>query len=272
MVDDPAYNAERGTLLHLLPDSGYEGKPFAHWKQAPGLWASREDVFIVSRGEVMAAPSRLTVGFGGGGQDSHMGVELEIGTALGEMYADPVLLIKISWGGRSLSQDFRPPSASGETGPDYTNMIALYREALAAVPFALPTLSGLPTVLEGFVWFQGWNDLANPSEYAQLLELLIADVRADLNFPDGVVAVGATGNGWESTDGGLSGREPLMAAQQAGVAAAGNAIFVPTQQYLLSADACPSGGLHHWHGCAESYLRIGAALGASLVEMLSLYR
>jgi len=46
------------------------------------------------------------------------------------------------------------------------------------------------------------------------------------------------------------------------------AAFVPTHQFLYPESESPAGGLHHWHGNAESYLRIGKAMGEALVELL----
>ena len=40
-----------------------------------------------------------------------IGPELEFGTVVGDRYAEPVLLIKTAWGGKSLHTDFRPASA-----------------------------------------------------------------------------------------------------------------------------------------------------------------
>ena len=88
--------------------------------------------------------------------------------------------------GKSLYKDFRPPSAEGETGPYYTQMIAEYREAIGDIDARFPTLKGHQPELRGFVWFQGWNDMCDAQgreEYAKNLELLIRDVRNDLQAP-----------------------------------------------------------------------------------------
>ena len=74
-------------------------------------WAVRDDVFITyptkSKG---AKHGPLTVGYGTKGEDS-IGPEFGFGHAVGEAMDEPVLIIKIAWGGKSVYQDFRPPSA-----------------------------------------------------------------------------------------------------------------------------------------------------------------
>ena len=41
----------------------------------------------------------------------------------GDAFEEPVLLIKLAWGGKSLAEDFRPPSLEGDTGPYYIEVI-----------------------------------------------------------------------------------------------------------------------------------------------------
>jgi len=57
--------------------------------------------------------------------------------------------------------------------------------------------------IEGFVWFQGWNDLVGPypskgktkdySEYSRLLATFIRDVRVDLEVPELPFVIGVIG-------------------------------------------------------------------------------
>jgi hypothetical protein len=52
---------------------------------------------------------KLAVGFGG--SESKIGPEYAFGLSIAEKIDGPILLIKTSWGGKSLNYDFRPPSA-----------------------------------------------------------------------------------------------------------------------------------------------------------------
>src|SRR5947209_7249288 len=76
---------------------------FAHLRKN-GKWAVRDDVFI----KFLDRKGPLTVGYGSPGRT---GVELEFGTAMGDHFDEPVLLVKAAWGGHSLVKLFRPPSA-----------------------------------------------------------------------------------------------------------------------------------------------------------------
>jgi hypothetical protein len=67
-------------------------------------WAERDDVWVKYREE----KGPLRVGYG---SPRSIGPELGFGTVVGDHYAEPVLLIKTAWGGRSLYRDFRSPGA-----------------------------------------------------------------------------------------------------------------------------------------------------------------
>jgi hypothetical protein len=54
---------------------------------------------------------KLGVGYGGGG--SKIGPEFSFGLSIAKKTDGPILLIKTSWGGKSLHYNFRPPSAGG---------------------------------------------------------------------------------------------------------------------------------------------------------------
>ena len=74
-------------------------------------WKERDDVWITypsKNGGAKHGP--LTVGYGTKGEDS-IGPEFGFGHAIGDAIDDPVLLIKVAWGGKSIHKPFRPPSA-----------------------------------------------------------------------------------------------------------------------------------------------------------------
>lgn len=237
---------------------------FSHWKDPTGSWAAREDVLVWYDESLDSAPGRhgnLTVGFGSANDGNHFGIELELGRALGDRFEGPVLLVKTAWGGKSIRTDLRPPSAGGEVGPYFMAMIDGYKRALAYLE-SLGT--GYAPKLEGFVWWQGWNDLCCGDEYLPLLTMLIADVRAELGDATLPVVIGGTGNGDPTSD-----REALLAAQEGAAQAVGHAIYVPTRQHLQAPDQSPHPThLHHWYGNAASYLRIGRDMGAAALSLI----
>jgi lysophospholipase L1-like esterase len=267
-LDDPRdYNGGRGTLAAFLRTA--EGQ--SDWKDlqsADGSFATRDDVFVTYRtanGERKCGA--LSIGFAVYGGRHHIGPELGIGRALGQRFAEPVLLVKTAWGGKSLVADFRPPSAGGEVGPFYRQMLAEYREALAGIAADHPSLAKHRPRLDGFLWFQGWNDACDEAatkSYAQNLAHLIADLRAELGDPDLPFVVGETGD-WDG--------EPFRSAQRAGCfapAVVAHTRFVATRHLLRPAEESPNTTHgHHWYGNGESYLKIGDALGRAMAGLIA---
>ena len=76
---------------------------FAHLRK-DDKWIVRDDVYI----KFLDRHGPLTIGYGSPGRT---GPELEFGAAMGEHFEQPVLIIKAAWGGHSLFQQFRSPSA-----------------------------------------------------------------------------------------------------------------------------------------------------------------
>ncbi len=181
-----------------------------------GKWIERDDVWIKYLGE----KGRLTAGYG---SPKSIGPELGFGTVVGDHYAEPVLLIKTAWGGRSLYRDFRPPSAGlppaavldkmladlqkrkpaatlddvkKPFGASYRAMRDEVNGTLANLKQLFPDYAGQGYELAGFVWFQGWNDMIDAkatAEYAANLAHFIKDVRKDLKAPKLPFVVGQMG-------------------------------------------------------------------------------
>jgi hypothetical protein len=161
---------------------------FAHLREND-QWVVRKDVFI----KFLGRHGGLTIGYG---SPNRTGLELELGTILGNHFEEPVLLIKTAWGGHSLYQQFRSPSAGlpddarlakelelakkkvqqrnqknqrdeplptmddirRQYGVSYRAMLAEVRETFTNYAMLFPELEGKKCQLSGFVWFQGFND------------------------------------------------------------------------------------------------------------------
>jgi hypothetical protein len=262
--DAQDYNGGRGNLTSLLADP-VAGARWRHLRETDGSWSARDDVFVSYRTEERQKSGALTLGYAVYDDSHHFGPELGIGHVLGERFAEPVLLIKTAWGGKSLAVDFRPPSAGGEIGPYYRQMLDEFRAALASMASAFPQLAGHEVRVEGVFWFQGWNDGcddAASAEYASNLAHLIHDLRVELGDPRLPFVAGETGN---------MDNMILRAGQQAGCerAVGGNSRFVPTAAFLRAPEDSPNPTHgHHWFGNAESYLLIGDALSRAMLELL----
>ena len=217
LADDP----KTAPLLKEMRDA--DGKPHVCRK----VWISSVGCAGDGWSEVIEQKGKLTAGFGA--SPAEIGPEFTFGIYMEKMLDEPILLIKTSWGGRSLHTDFRPPSAGpyvwgdfelarrkerGEdvekqkaekikdTGVFYGHMIAHVKKVLADIKRVAPEYDPQQGYeLAGFVWFQGWNDLVstwtypheNYDEYGRLLAMFIRDVRKDLSAPRMPFVIGVIG-------------------------------------------------------------------------------
>jgi Carbohydrate esterase, sialic acid-specific acetylesterase len=208
---------------------------FAHLRQGD-KWIERDDVFI----KFLDRRGPLTVGYGSPGRT---GVELEFGTAMGNHFEEPVILIKAAWGGHSLYKLFRSPSAgfpsdeflakeleqaqrqvkqrnekNGKSDPlptmddikkdygaSYRNMMSEVKDVQENFATMFPALKDRKLEIAGFVWFQGWNDqYGAENEYQSNMEHFIRDVRKDLSVPNLPFVIAAMGqNGSKPADGAM---------------------------------------------------------------------
>ncbi|MEX2186480.1 MAG: sialate O-acetylesterase, partial [Pirellulales bacterium] len=120
---DAKANDGKGSLEWLVKQSGSAAK-YKHLVDADGKWLARKDVQIWYLGRT----GDLAPGFGS--REGYIGPELGFGQVVGDAIDEPVLLIKLAWGGKSLAKDFRPPSSGGEVGPYYRDLIKLTKEEL----------------------------------------------------------------------------------------------------------------------------------------------
>ncbi|MCH8823274.1 MAG: sialate O-acetylesterase [Planctomycetes bacterium] len=166
-------------------------------KNEDGSWSVRDDVWIYyPRNPNTTKQGNLTVGFGA--NNNKIGPELMFGHIVGDHFENQVLLIKAAWGGKSLAEDFRPPSSGGTTGPYYNEMIKIVVDALSNIKEHFPDYQGQGYEIAGFIWFQGWNDMVDEkrvAEYEENLVNLIKDVRKDLKTPNLPFVVGELGVG-----------------------------------------------------------------------------
>ncbi|MFO0798692.1 MAG: sialate O-acetylesterase [Gemmataceae bacterium] len=189
---DPKRNGGRGSLEFLVKDAATADR-YKHLVGPDGKWAVRDDVWV----HYLDRKGKLTAGFGV--KEDRIGPELGFGQVVGDAYAEPVLLVKLCWGGKSLGQDFRPPSSGGKVGPYYTEIVKRSKDVLGNLDKEFPELAGRGYVLAGFGWHQGWNDRVNQAfndEYEKNMVNFIRDVRKDLgvkNLPFVIAETGMSG-------------------------------------------------------------------------------
>jgi hypothetical protein len=189
---------------------------FAHFRNGDA-WAVRDDVFI----KFLDRKGPLTIGYG---SPNRTGAELEFGWVMGDHFEEPVLLIKAAWGGHSLYQLFRSPSAGlpreqilekelenakkrnpnatmaqikEKYGNSYRNMMKEVKEVRENYQTLFPQLKSKRFDIAGFFWFQGFNDQWGeaPKEYESNMKHFIKDVRKDLGEPKLPFVIAAIGTG-----------------------------------------------------------------------------
>ncbi len=174
---------------------------------------------------------KLTAGFGA--SKEKIGPEFTFGLTMEKRTGSPILLIKTSWGGKSLHTDFRPPSAgpyvfndaqlanfakqgknldeikaakAKETGVYYQLMMDHVKKVLGDIKRVVPEYDEKQGYeLSGFAWFQGWNDMVDGGTYPQrdkpggydayteVMAHFIRDVRKQLNAPKLPFTIGVIG-------------------------------------------------------------------------------
>jgi alpha-galactosidase len=263
-ADNTKRNGGKGSLEFLVKDEATAAR-FKHLRGKDGAWAVRDDVWI----HYLDRKGKLTVGYGA--KEDRIGPELGFGNVVGDAYEEPVLLIKLAWGGKSLAKDFRPPSSGGEVGPYYQEVVKRTKQVLGDLKKQFPEFQDRGYELAGFGWHQGWNDRVNQGfndEYEKNMANFIRDIRKDLgvkNLPFVIAETGMTGPE-EKHPRALS----LMKAQAA-VAEhkefKGNVAFVGTKAFWRDKDVSPSGQGYHWNTNAETYYLIGDAMGHAMLKL-----
>ena len=225
LADDPK------TAALLKEMRGPDGKP----RVCEKVWISSVGCLGDAYTDLKEKKGKLTAGFGA--PDNKIGPEFTFGITMEKRLGEPILIIKTSWGGRSLHTDFRPPSAGAyawsdfeltkykkrgddlektkaekekATGVYYREMIAHTKKVLKDIKRVVPDYDPKQGYdLAGFVWFQGFNDYVAGDTYdkqmkpggydlySELLAHLIRDVRKDLAAPKLPVVIGVMGIGGE---------------------------------------------------------------------------
>ena len=228
--------AER-TLAHLGMDP--KTKPLLEAIQnADGSAKVHDRIWISSidtSQESGVKEGKLTVGYGAGGREPKIGPELTFGITMQKQVGEPILIIKTSWGGKSLNTDFRSPSAgpyqfnqgqienfkkrgqdlaeerrkrAERTGVYYRLMLEHTHKVLDNIKRVYPAYNAKGSYeLAGMVWFQGWSDMVDSGTYptrgqpgsydaySKNLAHFIRDVRRDLKAPKLPFVIGVMGAG-----------------------------------------------------------------------------
>jgi len=286
-----------GTLDTVVKTDG----KFPHLIDNHGNWTVRDDVWY--RGVVTATANQwLTVGCGANAHS--IGPELQFGHILGDYHEEPVILIKASQGNRSLGWDILPPGSKrftfeGRTyagykddcpswiegqekkpvnwyaGKQYDDFVTGVHDVLDNFAENFPQYKDRGYEIAGFAWWQGHKDgnAAHASRYEFNLVNLINTLRAEFDAPKAPFVVATIGfNGWD-----MAGPHLTVANAQLAVSGetgkypefAGNVLTVETRDFWIDHALSPRNQGFHYNGNAETYLKVGGALGRGMVKLLS---
>ena len=268
-------------------------------------FAVSKRVYITSIADRNRRSGPLGVGYGG--SPDKIGPELGFGLSLEKKLDAPILLIKTSWGGKSLHYNFRPPSAgayelsekekAGDKVEEIKKNVGLnYRMMNEAVHAVLRDLgkhhpeydAKAGFEMAGFVWFQGFNDQFSPAfrdNYKDNMIHFVKDVRKEYKTPKMPFVIGVLGT--NRTAEGV-GKNAVSLAQRAAAKAPefkGNVASVESYE-VYSHDAyevykkgwaqhfaewCVVGSdrPYHYLGSGKFFVRFGNSLGQQMLKLIA---
>lgn len=136
-----------------------------------------------------------------------------------------------------------------------------------------PEHAGRGAELAGVFWFQGMDDAmwdSKAKEYEALLANFIRDIRKEFKSPNLPVVVGALAEAGGKM---VPNKQKVFDAQMAVGDSAKHPEFkgtvrsIDTRPMAFPVAECP-GGRDRYNGHAESYLKIGEAMGKAMLEMM----
>jgi len=267
-ITDP--ENESGSLIDLI-----ENDANGEWSELGEIddWNILDNAYLYFDNDGDVIRENVTVGQG---KNSNLiGPELMFAHEMDDYFDDPILIIKTAWGGKSLAEDFRPPSAGGTTGSFYENMIQKVKEVTENINTEFPSIEETDYEISGFAWFQGWNDGASENfllEYESNLNHLVSDVRSDLGVSDLPIVITSSGHGGylTSNDGWVRDMQEKVSVAQEEVGCddetyGGRVGFVDTKAFYIDKEESPMDAIHHFNNNALTFLNVGKAMGKEMI-------
>ncbi|MCR9197405.1 MAG: sialate O-acetylesterase [Planctomycetaceae bacterium] len=277
----------------------------AYKKKVAAACTVCERVYITSIADRNRQSGKLSIGCGA--DDRKIGPEYAFGLSIAEQVDGPVLIIKTSWGGKSLHYNFRPPSAglyelsdkekSGDrseqiakdAGLNYRLMNEAIREALDNLPQLHPDYHpDAGYEIAGFVWFQGFNDQFSDAfrdNYKDNMIAFINDIRKEYSTPKMPFVIGVLGTpvtaekvaeNAVSVGQRAAAKWPAFAGNVAAVESYtqyshySNAVFKKGwPEHYHEWDTVGSDRPYHYLGSGAFFVRLGDAFADAMVDMMN---
>lgn len=275
----------------------------AYKKDVEAASAVSDRVYISSISDSNRKSGKLSIGHAGHGPTS-IGPEYAFGLSIAQKIDGPILLIKTSWGGKSLNYDFRPPSAGpfaltgkekGNPEDVKKNAGHFYRMMNEEVQKVLESLKEHHPAFDpdagyeiaGFVWFQGFNDQFDPAfkaNYKDNMVAFIKDIRSEYKTPNMPFVIGVLGTG--QTKENVDGNAVSVAQREAAAVPEfkGNVTAVESYtEYALDTlkvydagwqknyyewDLVGSDRPYHYLGSGKFFVRLGDAFASAMAGMI----
>ena len=276
----------------------------AKMKRIKDTFVVSKQVYITSIADGNRGSGPLSVGYGG--NRDKIGPEFGFGLTMAQKMDAPILIIKTSWGGKSLNYNFRPPSAgpyelnekeqAAKNAADIKKNASLnWRMMNEAVHNVLkdpkkyhPAYdASVGYDIAGFVWFQGFNDQFSDEfrdNYRDNMIHFVKDVRKEYQTPKMPFVIGVLGT--NMTKEGVDKNAVSVAQREAAAAPEfkGNVASVESYKvYDLEARKVYDSGWakhfaewcvvgsdrpYHYLGSGKFFVRLGDAFANAMIGLI----
>ncbi len=277
---DEGHDNVQGAIGSLRYQVEHDPTNYGHLVNKDGTWKTRDDVKVWWRDSDVTAPravikGNLKIGYAQNRNPGWIGPEYGFGWTIGDRLKQPVLIIKVAWGGKSLNVDYRPPSAAaargGVVGPYYTALIEYTRDCVSNLGTEFPEWKGKGYRIAGIGWHQGYNDRGDKeasANYEANLVDLIKDLRAEFGNPKLPVSITTTSMDPPPERTAVELAQLAVADPKKYPAFNGNVKTTDARPFWRDASVSPSNFGYHWNHNGESEYLNGKALGEKMAEML----
>jgi alpha-galactosidase len=272
----------KGTLEYIVLND--PGSNYQFLVTSGTNWVVRDDVWVHYE--------RLSGGLRTGDLQPGYGPELGFGHRVGNTLSNQILLVKACWGGRSLGNDFLPPSSGanlavarewGDPGYYYKETLRLVEQAIGNLGTYFTNYNGQGFELAGICYHQGWNDRVSApfsASYQTNMANFIRDIRSKeygLDVPGLPFVIASTGMDGATNYTQVELAQLAMTNTTLHPDFAGNVAVVNTRttyaplglDFWQAITNSPADQNYHWNRNAKTYLHIGLAMGNEMPQLNS---
>ncbi len=262
----------------------------AKMKKIKDTFVVSKQVYITSIADGNRGSGPLTVGYGG--SRDKIGPEFGFGLTMAQKMDAPILIIKTSWGGKSLNYNFRAAKNAADIKKNASLNWRMMNEAIHNVLKNLTKYhpaydASVGYDIAGFVWFQGFNDQFSDEfrdNYRDNMVHFVKDVRKEYKTPNmpfviGVLGTNMTKEGVDKNAVSVAQREAAAAPEFKGTVASVESYKVYDLEARKVYDSgwakhfaewCVVGSdrPYHYLGSGKFFVRLGDAFAKSMIDLI----